>query len=43
MTAPPPLLSVRNIETWYGPVVAIKGVSLDWIVARLGGLSGSTA
>ena len=23
------LLTVRNIETWYGPVNAIKGVSLD--------------
>ena len=40
MTARPPLLSVRNIETWYGPVNAIKGVSLDVdegrIVAVLG-------
>jgi len=25
----PPLLSVQNVETWYGPVNAIKGVSLD--------------
>jgi branched-chain amino acid transport system ATP-binding protein len=24
-----PLLSVRNLETWYGPVAAIRGVSLD--------------
>jgi len=24
-----PLLSVRNIETYYGPIMAIKGVSLD--------------
>jgi branched-chain amino acid transport system ATP-binding protein len=24
-----PLLSVRNIETWYGPVSAIRGVSID--------------
>jgi len=24
-----PLLAVRNLETWYGPVNAIKGVSLD--------------
>lgn len=24
-----PLLSVRNLETWYGPIAAIKGVSLD--------------
>ena len=34
------LLTVRNIETWYGPVNAIKGVSLDVdegrIVAVLG-------
>jgi branched-chain amino acid transport system ATP-binding protein len=29
MTPGTPLLSVRNIETWYGPVNAIKGVSLD--------------
>ena len=25
----PPVLAVRNLETWYGPVNAIKGVSLD--------------
>ena len=24
-----PLLQVRNIETYYGPIMAIKGVSLD--------------
>ena len=24
-----PLLSIRNVETWYGPINAIKGVSLD--------------
>ena len=34
------LLSVRNVETWYGPINAIKGVSLDVnegrIVAVLG-------
>ncbi|MFM8547471.1 MAG: ABC transporter ATP-binding protein [Betaproteobacteria bacterium] len=24
-----PLLSVRNLETWYGPVAAIRGVSID--------------
>jgi branched-chain amino acid transport system ATP-binding protein len=24
-----PLVAVRNLETWYGPVNAIKGVSLD--------------
>lgn len=24
-----PILSVRNIETYYGPIVAIRGVSLD--------------
>ena len=24
-----PLLSVRNLETWYGPVAAIRGVSLE--------------
>lgn len=26
---PDPLLSVRNIETYYGPIMAIRGVSLD--------------
>ncbi|NVM24488.1 MAG: ABC transporter ATP-binding protein [Desulfobacterales bacterium] len=35
-----PLLKVRNIETYYGPVIAIKGISLDvedgLIVAILG-------
>jgi len=25
----PALLAVRNLETWYGPVSAIKGISLD--------------
>lgn len=36
-----PLLSVRNIETYYGPVMAIRGVSLDVhpgsVVTILGG------
>ena len=35
-----PLLAVRNLETWYGPVRAINGISLDVpagkIVAVLG-------
>ncbi|MYK59297.1 MAG: ATP-binding cassette domain-containing protein, partial [Rhodospirillaceae bacterium] len=26
---PDSLLSVRNIETYYGPIMAIRGVSLD--------------
>ncbi len=30
-----PILSVRNIETWYGPVNAIKGVSLDVMEGRI--------
>ena len=30
-----PLLSVRNVETWYGPVNAIKGVSLDVAAGRI--------
>ena len=38
MTAP--LLQLRNIETYYGPIMAIRGVSLDVhegeIVAVLG-------
>jgi branched-chain amino acid transport system ATP-binding protein len=29
------LLSVRNVETWYGPVNAIKGVSLDVAQGRI--------
>ncbi len=36
-----PLLQVRNIETFYGPVMAIRGISLDVyegkIVSILGG------
>ena len=39
-TAPQPILAVKNLETWYGPVNAIKGVNLDLpaghIVAVLG-------
>ena len=35
------LLKVRNIETFYGPVIAIRGISLDvhkgQIVSILGG------
>ena len=35
-----PLLRVRNIETYYGPITAIRGISLDveenHIVAVLG-------
>jgi branched-chain amino acid transport system ATP-binding protein len=38
--SPQPILAIRNLETWYGPVNAIKGVSLDVfpgdIVAVLG-------
>jgi branched-chain amino acid transport system ATP-binding protein len=30
-----PLLSVRNLETWYGPVKAIKGVSFDARAGRI--------
>jgi branched-chain amino acid transport system ATP-binding protein len=33
MTAP--LMTVRNIETWYGPVNAIRGVSLDITLGRI--------
>lgn len=29
------LLTVRNIETWYGPVNAIRGVSLDVAAGRI--------
>ena len=35
MTGKPPLLSVRAIETWYGPVNAIRGVSLDVVEGRI--------
>jgi branched-chain amino acid transport system ATP-binding protein len=38
--APQPVLVVRNLETWYGPVAAIRGVNLELhrgsIVAVLG-------
>ena len=30
-----PLLSVRNVETWYGPVCAIRGVSLEVAAGRI--------
>jgi len=30
-----PLLAVRNLETWYGPVNAIKGVNLDVQAGRI--------
>jgi len=30
-----PLMSVRNIETWYGPISAIRGVSLDISAGRI--------
>ncbi len=30
-----PVLSVRNLETWYGPVAAMKGVSLDLLPGRI--------
>jgi branched-chain amino acid transport system ATP-binding protein len=29
------LLSVRNVETWYGPINAIKGVSIDVAAGRI--------
>ncbi|MBL8382887.1 MAG: ABC transporter ATP-binding protein [Burkholderiales bacterium] len=29
------LLSVRNVETWYGPVCAIRGVSLEVAAGRI--------
>src|SRR5436190_23076119 len=29
------MLSVRNIETWYGPINAIKGVSIDVAAGRI--------
>ena len=40
MSQTPPVLAVKNLETWYGPVNAIKGINLDvqdgHIVAVLG-------
>jgi branched-chain amino acid transport system ATP-binding protein len=40
MTTPTPVLAIKNLETWYGPVNAIKGVNLEVqpgrIVAVLG-------
>ena len=35
------LLSVRNIETWYGPVNAIKGVSIDVAEGRIAAVLGA--
>lgn len=29
MTATTPVLAVKNLETWYGPVNAIKGINLE--------------
>ncbi|NBT55459.1 MAG: ABC transporter ATP-binding protein [Betaproteobacteria bacterium] len=40
MATPTPVLAIKNLETWYGPVNAIKGVNLEVqpgrIVAVLG-------
>ncbi len=30
-----PMLEVRNLETWYGPIVAISGVNLQVLEARI--------
>jgi branched-chain amino acid transport system ATP-binding protein len=30
-----PLISVRNVETWYGPISAIRGVSLNLMEGRV--------
>ena len=30
-----PLLAVRNLETWYGPVCAMRGVSIDVAAGRI--------
>ncbi len=30
-----PVLAVRNVETWYGPVCAIRGVSLEVAAGRM--------
>ena len=41
-----PLLDIRNVETYYGPVMAIRGVSLEVyegeIVAVLGANGAAT-
>lgn len=29
MATPTPVLAIKNLETWYGPVNAIKGVNLE--------------
>ncbi|MDG1208738.1 MAG: ATP-binding cassette domain-containing protein, partial [Paracoccaceae bacterium] len=29
MNAPAPVLSMKNIETFYGPIMAIRGVSIE--------------
>lgn len=35
MAAPTPVLAVKNLETWYGPVNAIKGINLELQAGRI--------
>ena len=30
-----PLLQVRNLETWYGPIMAIQGLNLQVLPGRI--------
>ena len=35
------MLSIRNLETFYGPVMAIRGVSLDVMQGQIVAILGS--
>ena len=35
MTTPTPVLAIKNLETWYGPVNAIKGINLEVQAGRI--------
>ena len=37
-----PILSISNIETYYGPIVAIRGISLDVEAGRIVTLAART-
>ncbi|MCX7382160.1 MAG: ABC transporter ATP-binding protein [Alphaproteobacteria bacterium] len=41
MSGASPLLEVRNLETWYGPVNAIRGVSLEVAEGRIHAVLGA--
>ncbi|MEI6762567.1 MAG: ATP-binding cassette domain-containing protein, partial [Betaproteobacteria bacterium] len=35
MTETIPVLAIKNLETWYGPVNAIKGINLEVMPGRI--------